>query len=49
VPKSQKDGSDRFFEAFHFDDNEATADELAALVLAGKRAVHRYLPDLPGQ
>ena len=31
--------SDRFFEAFHFDDNEATADELAELVLAGvKRA-----------
>jgi uncharacterized protein YhfF len=33
------DGSDRFFEAFHFDDHEATANELAALVLAGiKRA-----------
>lgn len=33
------DCSDRFFEAFHFDDNEATADELAGLVLAGvKRA-----------
>ncbi|NDZ18298.1 ASCH domain-containing protein [Variovorax sp. WS11] len=34
-----EDGSDRFFEAFHFDDNEATANELADLVLAGvKRA-----------
>jgi uncharacterized protein YhfF len=34
-----EDRSDRFFEAFHFDDNEATADELARLVLAGvKRA-----------
>jgi uncharacterized protein YhfF len=34
-----EDCSDRFFEAFHFDDNEATANELADLVLAGvKRA-----------
>jgi uncharacterized protein YhfF len=34
-----KDCSDRFFEAFHFDDNEASANELADLVLAGvKRA-----------
>ena len=34
-----QDCSDRFFEAFHFDDNEATANELADLVLAGvKRA-----------
>ena len=29
-----QDCSDRFFEAFHFDDNEATANELADLVLA---------------
>jgi uncharacterized protein YhfF len=34
-----EDCSDRFFEVFHFDDNEATANELADLVLAGvKRA-----------
>jgi len=34
-----EDLSDRFFEAFHFSDNEATANELADLVLAGvKRA-----------
>lgn len=33
------DRSDRFFETFHFDDNPADADALAALVLAGtKRA-----------
>jgi uncharacterized protein YhfF len=33
------DPSDRFYEAFHFDDNAPSADELAALVLAGtKRA-----------
>ena len=33
------DPSNRFYEAFHFDDNEPSADELAALVLAGtKRA-----------
>lgn len=33
------DPSDRFYEAFYFDDNEATADKLAALALAGiKRA-----------
>lgn len=30
-----EDRSDRFFEAFHFADNEATANELAELVLAG--------------
>lgn len=30
-----EDCSARFFEAFHFDDNEADADALAALVLAG--------------
>ena len=34
-----EDRSDRFFEAFHFADNEAIANELADLVLAGvKRA-----------
>jgi len=34
-----EDYSDRFFEAFHFDDNQADANELADLVLAGvKRA-----------
>ena len=33
------DPSGRFYEAFHFDDNAPSADELAALVLAGtKRA-----------
>jgi uncharacterized protein YhfF len=32
-----KDPSDRFFEAFHFDDNAPAADGLAALVLAGKK------------
>lgn len=33
------DPSDRFYEAFHFDDNAPSADGLAALVLAGtKRA-----------
>lgn len=29
--------SDRFYEAFHFDDNAPSADELAALVLAGQK------------
>ncbi len=33
------DASERFYEAFHFDDNERDANELARLVLAGtKRA-----------
>ncbi|HTL26360.1 MAG TPA: ASCH domain-containing protein [Burkholderiales bacterium] len=33
------DAGARFYEAFHFDDNEPSANELAALVLAGvKRA-----------
>jgi uncharacterized protein YhfF len=33
------DASKRFYEVFHFDDHEASANELAALVLAGtKRA-----------
>ena len=31
------DPSDRFYEAFHFDDNAPSADELAALVLAGRK------------
>ena len=34
-----EDRSERFYEAFHFDDNQPSADALAALVLAGvKRA-----------
>ena len=34
-----EDRSGRFYEAFHFDDNQPSADALAALVLAGvKRA-----------
>jgi len=34
-----EDPTPRFFEAFHFDDNERSADELALLVLSGvKRA-----------
>jgi uncharacterized protein YhfF len=36
---SGEDRTPRFYEAFHFDDNESSANELAALVLAGtKRA-----------
>lgn len=31
------DPADRFYEAFHFDDNASSADELAALVLAGTK------------
>jgi len=31
------DPSDRFYEAFYFDDNAPRADELAALVLVGKK------------
>jgi uncharacterized protein YhfF len=31
------DASERFYEAFHFDDNERDANELAKLVLAGKK------------
>jgi len=39
VSSQAEDPTPRFFEAFHFDDNEASADELAELVLAGtKRA-----------
>jgi uncharacterized protein YhfF len=43
------DASDRFYEAFHFDDNEASADELAALVLAGTKRATAGLaaPPLP--
>ena len=39
VRSQQEDPTPRFMEAFHFDDNEPSADELARLVLAGtKRA-----------
>jgi len=31
------DPSNRFYEAFHFDDNAANADELAELVIAGRK------------
>lgn len=31
------DASPRFYEAFHFDDNEPTANALAALVLSGQK------------
>jgi len=31
------DASSRFYEAFHFDDNEPTANALAALVLSGQK------------
>ena len=31
------DPADRFYEVFHFDDNAPSADELAALVLAGRK------------
>ena len=31
------DPSHRFYEAFHFNDNAPTADELAQLVLSGKK------------
>ncbi len=31
------DPSDRFYEAFHFNDNAPSADKLAALVLAGRK------------
>lgn len=31
------DPSDRFYDAFHFDDNEPSADELSGLVLAGRK------------
>jgi uncharacterized protein YhfF len=32
-----EDPTPRFFEAFYFDDNERSADELAVLVLAGRK------------
>ena len=32
-----EDPTPRFFEAFHFDDNEPSANELAQLVLAGRK------------
>lgn len=32
-----EDPTPRFFEAFHFDDNEPSANELAHLVLAGRK------------
>ncbi len=32
-----QDPTNRFYEAFHFDDNAPSADELAALVLAGRK------------
>lgn len=39
-----KDGGARFYEAFHFDDNESSANELAELVLTGvKRATASLL------
>jgi uncharacterized protein YhfF len=31
------DPSDRFLESFHFDDNEPSADELAELVVRGRK------------
>ena len=33
----ESDPSHRFYEAFHFEDNQAGADELAALVLSGRK------------
>lgn len=35
LSQAGEDSSARFFEAFHFDDNEPSANALAALVLAG--------------
>jgi uncharacterized protein YhfF len=37
VSKLNDDPSERFFEAFHFDDNEPSADELAQLVVRGRK------------
>lgn len=37
VARGGHDPSARFYEAFHFDDNQPSADELAALVLAGRK------------
>jgi len=37
VESRATDPTAHFFEAFHFDDNQPSADELAQLVLAGKK------------
>lgn len=37
VASQSSDPSHRFYEAFHFDDNASDADELAHLVLAGRK------------
>jgi len=37
VRSRAEDPTPRFFEAFHFDDNERSANELAQLVLAGRK------------
>jgi uncharacterized protein YhfF len=37
VQSQAEDPSPRFFEAFHFDDNQRSANELAQLVLAGRK------------
>ena len=37
VASRTEDPTPRFFEAFHFDDNEHSANELAELVMAGKK------------
>ncbi|WP_332748965.1 ASCH domain-containing protein [Hydrogenophaga sp.] len=37
VGSQSSDPSHRFYEAFHFDDNASDADELAQLVLAGRK------------
>ena len=37
VESQREDPTPRFFEAFHFDDNERSADELAQLVLIGRK------------
>jgi uncharacterized protein YhfF len=37
VQSQPKDPTPRFYEAFHFDDNERSANELAQLVLAGRK------------
>jgi uncharacterized protein YhfF len=37
VQSRAEDPTPRFFEAFHFDDNERSANQLAQLVLAGRK------------
>jgi uncharacterized protein YhfF len=37
VQSRAEDPTPRFFEAFHFDDNESSADELADLVMSGAK------------